>query len=156
MRALTPRSRLYVPGSTVLLVAGSLDQARLTFQYIRTWLEPTGQYRFLDSQTRVGITHTASNTKLRVMSSDSKRAFGIVGCPLIICDEPGVWEVTGRLERMFDAISDGARQTRLATSGDLPRHDCAVAFGMVATADCAWLWRVNVRDGAARGPAAVG
>ena len=129
IRALTPRSRLYKTGSTVLLVAGSLDQARLTFQYIRTALEPTGEYRWLDSQTRVGITHTASNTKLRVMSSDSKRAFGIVGCPLLIADEPGTWETTGG-ERMFDAI-----QTAQGKPGSPLR---AIYVGTIAPSRAGW------------------
>ena len=129
IRALTPRSRLYVPGSTVLLVAGSLDQARLTFAYIRAELEPTGQYRFLDSQTRVGITHEASNTKLRVMSSDSKRAFGIVGCPLLLADEPGTWEVTGG-QRMFDAI-----QTAQGKPGSPLR---VVYVGTIAPSRAGW------------------
>ena len=129
IRALTPRSRLYLAGSTVLLVAGSLDQARLTFAYIRAELEPTGQYRFLDSQTRVGITHEASNTKLRVMSSDSKRAFGIVGCPLLLADEPGTWETVGG-QRMFDAI-----QTAQGKPGSPLR---VVYVGTIAPSRAGW------------------
>ena len=44
--------------------AASLEQARLCFRFVRNALEPTGEYRFIDSVTRVGITHVPSNTRL--------------------------------------------------------------------------------------------
>ena len=53
--------------------------------------------------TRLGITHKPSNTKLRVFSSNAKAAFGIVGVPLAVLDEPGAFEVTGG-ELMYDAL----------------------------------------------------
>ena len=102
-RCLTPGDDLHVPGAEYLLCAASLEQARLSYLFSRADLEPTGEYRFLDSVTRIGITHKATNTRLRVMSSKAKSAFGIVGCPLLVGDEPGCWETTnGTL--MADAI----------------------------------------------------
>ena len=66
--------------------------------------EETGEYRFLDSSTRVGVTHKPTNTRLRVLSSKAKSAFGIVGCSLLVADEPGAWEnQNGAM--MYDAIS---------------------------------------------------
>ena len=62
-----------------------------------------GGYRFSDSTTRLGVTHTPTNTKLRILSSKAKTAMGIVGCPLLVADEPGSWEVVGG-ELMHDAI----------------------------------------------------
>ena len=88
-----PGDALHVPGAEYLLGSGSIKQSRLVFRYVREWLEPTDEYRFIDSTTRLGITHRASNTKLRVISSDGKTAKGIVGTPLMVCDEPGSWEV---------------------------------------------------------------
>ena len=73
------------------------------FRFVRADLEPTGRYRFLDSATRIGITHAPSNTKLRVLSSNGKTAMGIVNCPILVADEPGSWEVTGGT-LMHDAI----------------------------------------------------
>ena len=102
-RALTPGDELHVPGAEYLLLAASLEQARLTFRFTRADLEPRGGYRFIDSVTRIGVTHKPSNTKLRVMSSNSKSAFGIVGCPLLVADEPGAYEVVGG-QLMSDAI----------------------------------------------------
>ena len=78
-RCLTPGDDLHVPGAEYLLCAASLEQARLSYLFSRQDLEPTGEYRFLDSVTRIGITHKATNTRLRVMSSKARSAFGIVG-----------------------------------------------------------------------------
>ena len=103
-RCLTPGDSLHVPGAEYLLCAASLEQARNVYRPIRAELEPTGEYRFLDSVTRLGITHEPTNTKLRVMSSNAKTAFGIVGTPLLVADEPGAWEIVGG-ELMHDAIT---------------------------------------------------
>ena len=102
-RCLTPGDDLHVPGAEYLLCAASIEQARLCYRFIRAELEPTGGYSFIDSATRIGITHRRSNTRLRVLSSNGKTAMGIVGCPLLVADEPGSWETTGGT-LMFDAI----------------------------------------------------
>ena len=103
-RCLTPGDPLFVAGSEYLLCAASIEQARIVFRFVRAVLEPTGAYRWLDASTRIGITHTASNTRLRVLSSNAKTAMGIVGCPLLVADEPGSWETIGG-ELMHDAIT---------------------------------------------------
>ena len=102
-RCMTPGDALFKAGAEYLLCAASLEQARNVFRPIRAELEPTGDYRFIDSVTRLGITHEDSNTKLRVMSSNGKTAFGIVGTPLLVADEPGAWEIAGG-GLMHDAI----------------------------------------------------
>ena len=100
---MTPGDALFEEGAEYLLCAASLEQARNVYRPIRAELEPTGDYRFIDSVTRLGITHKRSNTKLRVMSSNAKTAFGIVGTPLLVADEPGAWEVVGG-HLLHDAI----------------------------------------------------
>ena len=107
-RCLTPGDALHVAGAEYLLCAASLEQARLCFRFIRAALEiddPDAYqpFRFLDSHTRIGIAHKATNTRLRVLSSNGKTAMGIVGCPLLVADEPGAWEVNGG-QLMADAI----------------------------------------------------
>ena len=103
-RCLTPGHAWNVPGSEYLLGAASLDQARNVFRPLRAAREPTGEYRFIDSVTRVGITHKPSNTRLRVMSPATlKTAFGIRDCPLAVLDEPGAWLTTGGT-LMWDAL----------------------------------------------------
>ena len=102
-RCLTPGDSLHVPGAEYLLCAASIEQARLCYRFIRAEIEATGEYSFIDSATRIGITHRRSNTRLRVLSSNGKTAMGIVGCPLLVADEPGSWEVNGGT-LMYDAI----------------------------------------------------
>ena len=101
-RCLSPGDSLYVKGSEYLLCAASIEQARLVYRFIRAELEPTGGYSFIDSATRIGITEKKTFTRLRVLSSNSKTAFGIVGCPLLVADEPGSWETNGG-QLMYDA-----------------------------------------------------
>ena len=136
-RCLTPKDKLHVAGAEYLLCAASIEQARLCFRFIRASLEPTGEYRFLDSSTRIGITHTASNTKLRVLSSNGKTAMGIVGCPLLVADEPGSWETVGG-ELMHDAI-----ETALGKPGSPMR---ALFIGTLAPATGGW-WHQMVEGG---------
>ena len=106
-RCLTPDDPLHVPGAEYLLAAASIEQARLVYRFVRDALEPAGDYRFLDSAMRIGVTHKPTKTRLRVLSSNAKTAFGIVGCPLLVADEPGSWEVTGG-QLMHDAIATSA------------------------------------------------
>ena len=82
-------------GTESVLCAASIEQARIVFRVAREVLEPTDAYRFLDSHTRIGITHKDTNTKLRVIGSNGRTAMGLVGCPWAVCDEPGSWEVNG-------------------------------------------------------------
>ena len=136
-RCLTPGDKLHVPGAEYLLCAASLEQARLSYLFSRADLEPTGEYRFLDSVTRIGITHPKTNTRLRVMSSKAKSAFGIVGCPLLVADEPGSWETqNGTL--MFDAI-----QTALGKPGSAMR---AIYIGTLAPSRSGW-WHDLIQGG---------
>ena len=102
-RALTPGDAFYVAGGETVLCAGSIEQARIVFRVARRILEPTGQYRFLDSATRCGITHKTTGTRLRVLGSNARTAFGFVDVPLVISDEPGAWEVNGG-QLLHDAI----------------------------------------------------
>ena len=102
-RSLTPGDGLFVPNAENLLVSGSIEQSRTVYRFIRSMLGEAN-YRYLDSAPRLGITHTPSLTRLRVLSSDSKRALGIVGARLVIADEPGSWD-SARGELMFDYLS---------------------------------------------------
>ena len=105
-RCLTVGDPLFRAGAEYLLAAASLDQARICFRFVRHELEdgPRGSdYTFLDSHQRIGIRHKPTNTRLRVLSSDARTAFGLVGSPLIVCDEPGAWRtIAGEL--LFTAI----------------------------------------------------
>ena len=136
-RCLTPGDELHEAGKEYLLLAASLEQARLSYLFSRADLEPTGEYRFLDSVTRIGITHKATNTRLRVMSSKAKSAFGIVHCPLLVGDEPGCWE-TANGQLMADAI--------FTAQGKPGSNMRAVLIGTLAPSSGGW-WHELVAGG---------
>ena len=73
----------------VVLIAGSIEQARIVFRFARHFLGEDG-YRYLDSSTRYSITSPAS-AKLRVIGSNPKTTMGLVNCAVVIADEPGAW-----------------------------------------------------------------
>ena len=110
-RILTGELKKRIPHQEYHLCAASIEQARKVYRFIKADLLPRplkrGRWRFIDSTTRIGITyedeHGDALTKLTVLSSKGKTAMGIVGCPVLVADEPGSWEVIGG-ELMYDAI----------------------------------------------------
>ena len=136
-RCLTPGDALFVSGAEYLQCAGSIEQARIVFRFVRADLEATGEYRFLDSATRIGICHKPTNTRLRVLSSNGKTGMGIVGCPILVCDEAGSWETVGG-QLMWDAIT-----TAQGKPGSKMR---VILIGTVAPAMSGW-WPELVADG---------
>ena len=103
-RVLDPADSLFRSGTESVLLAASIEQARIVYRFVRENLEPRGGYRFLDSVTRCGITHVSSNTRLRIIGSNGKTAMGLVNTPFAVCDEPGAWEQRGGA-LMWDALS---------------------------------------------------
>ena len=136
-RILDPDDDLFRPGTESVLCAASIEQARIVFRFAREVLEPTGRYRFLDSHTRIGIVHPATNTRLRVIGSNGKTAMGLVGCPWAICDEPGAWETNGGT-LLHDAI-----MTAMGKPGSPLR---ALFIGTLAPAVSGW-WHDLIDDG---------
>ncbi len=136
-RVLTPGDPLFVPGAESVLVAASLEQARIVFRFLRADIEPSGEYRFLDSHTRIAAVHEATGTRLRVIGSNGRTAMGLVNTPLAICDEPGAWLPTG------GALVHDAIQTAMAKPGSPLR---AVYIGTLAPAIGGW-WHNLVKDG---------
>ena len=136
-RILTESDPLFRSGTESVLCAASIEQARIVFRFARETLEGRGGYRFLDSHTRIGITHKATNTRLRVIGSNGKTAMGLVGCPWAICDEPGAWETNGGT-LLHDAI-----ETAKGKPGSPLR---AVYIGTLAPAVSGW-WHDMIADG---------
>ena len=139
-RALTPGDPLHVPGGECVIVAASLEQGRICYRFARDVLEPRGGYRFLDSNTRIGIVHKATNSRLRVVGSNAKGSFGFVGVPLVIADEPGAYEVVGG-QMMADAI--------LTAQGKPGSPLRAIFIGTLAPAVAGW-WHDMIADGSNR------
>ena len=138
VRILTPGDSLFRAGTESVLCAASIEQSRIVFRFARAELESSGgDYRFLDSHTRCGIVHKPTNTRLRVLGSNGKTAFGLVGCPWAICDEPGAWEILGGT-MLHDAI-----ETAKGKPGSPLR---SVYIGTLAPATGGW-WHDMVTDG---------
>ena len=128
-RVLTPSDDLFRPGTESVLCAGTLEQARIVFRFLRGMLEDRGGYSFTDSANRISCSHAGTRTRLRVIGSNARGAFGLVGCPWVIADEPGAWEVRGG-ELLFDAI-----ETAKGKPGSPLR---AVYIGTLAPAVSGW------------------
>ena len=153
-RFLTPSDSLYVGNNfEVVLLAGSLEQSRFVFRQARIELEErsaqdclfdysekesSNEYSFIDSVSRLGIKHKKTNARLRVISSDSKKAFGFVGVRYVIGDEPGTWETIGG-QRMFDAIMTSAAKVNSELK--------AILIGTIAPADETSWWAELIAKG---------
>ena len=136
-RAMTPGDRLFQAGKEHVLVSGSLEQARIVFRVMRDILEPLGGYRWVDSTQRIGATHLATNSRLRVISSSAKHSFGLLGVGLAILDEPGALEnVGGSLlaDSLFTSVSKPDSPIKL------------VMIGTLAPSTSGW-WHDVVEDG---------
>lgn len=103
-QALTPGSPTFNPGVEVLGASASLEQSRVMLAFCREALaEREDAYRWLDSGQRLAVTHKASGTKFRILSSSGKRAMGLANFSTIYADEPGAWEARGGA-LMWDAL----------------------------------------------------
>ena len=137
--SLDPTGPLHVPGGESILLASSLDQARAVFRFLRARCDGP-DFRYLDSGQRVAATHVPTHTRVRVASSDAKRAFGFVGARLIVGDEPAAWQERGGA-LMHDALE---------TSGG--KNECTlILIGTRAPASEGGWWRRLVDGGSEPG-----
>ena len=102
-RILDPGDVLFRPGTESVLVAGSMEQARICFRVARRGLEPKGGYDFTDAANRIAIRHPGTRTGLRLIGSNPKTAFGLLDTSYAILDECGAWELQAGA-RLFDSI----------------------------------------------------
>ena len=103
-RLLTPGDDLFRAGTESIVIAATLEQARICYRVARDILGDGRDYRMSDSLTRCQITHKPTKTVLQVRSSNAKGALGLLNCPLVIGDEPGAWGVREG-QAMFDALT---------------------------------------------------
>ena len=116
-RALTPGDRLFEPGVENILVSASRPQAGIVLEFARQALGDNKGYRWGMN----GAIHVSTRTRVRVISSDSRRAMGLgANVRIVVADEPGAWSPTaGR--RLWDAITTalGKRKTTVVAVGTL-------------------------------------
>ena len=119
-RSLTPGDPLHEDAVENILVAASRSQAAIVLEFTRTFLADEGGYRWRAD----GVEHLASRARVRIISSDSRRAMGLgANCRLAVCDEPGSWAPqSGR--RLWDAVCGSIGKRRMTV----------VAIGTIAPA----------------------
>ena len=116
-RSLTPGDPLFEAGVENILVSSSTNQARIVLDFAHAELGESDAYRWRAD----GVVHLDSRARVRIVSSDARRALGLgASVRLIIADEPGAWSpIQGR--RLFDAMltSLGKRKTQILVVGTL-------------------------------------
>ena len=116
-RSVTPGDALFEPGVENILVSSSTAQARIVLEFARQALGSAEGYRWRND----GVVHLESRARVRIVSSDARRALGLgANVRIIIADEPGAWSpIQGR--RLWDAMltSLGKRRTQIIIVGTL-------------------------------------
>ena len=116
-RSLTPEDPLHEAAVENILVSSSRAQAKIVLEFARQALGDTPGFRWSDT----GVIHKASRARVRIISSDSRRALGLgAHVRLIVCDEPAAWAPTAG-KRLWDAMATslGKRQTQIVAVGTL-------------------------------------
>ena len=116
-RSLTPDDPLFEPAVENILVSSSMNQARIVLDFAHAALGDAVGYRW----NKNGVEHEESRARVRIVSSDARRALGLgANVRIIIADEPGAWSpIQGR--RLWDAMltSLGKRKTQILIVGTL-------------------------------------
>ena len=116
-RSLTPGDPLHEPAVENILVAASRAQAGIVLEFARAALGESKKYRWRND----GVVHLDSRARVRIVSSDARRALGLgANVRIVVADEPGAWSPTaGR--RLWDAITTalGKRRMTIVAVGTL-------------------------------------
>ena len=116
-RSISPGDQLFDAGVENVLVSASRPQASIVLEFARQALGDADGYRW----RKDGVEHVETRTRVRVISSDSRRALGLgANVRIVIADEPGAWSPTaGR--RLWDAVCTalGKRKMTVVAVGTL-------------------------------------
>ena len=92
--------------SDLTIVAGSFDQSRIAFRFIKNFmrekLEDRTKWRVIDSPNSALLENRDSGARVRCISSDARRALGLSGS--FLADEPASWPRT-TTNQMYAALS---------------------------------------------------
>ena len=138
-RALKPSDDpLFVSGSESVLVSASRPMAELTLEAARLSLGDDPEFRW----RRDGVEHLRTRTRCRVLSSDSRRAYGLgASLNLAILDEPGAFQPTSG-ERLWQSLL-----------GSLGKNSSAriLACGTLAPGTIGGWWQTFIEAGSGPG-----
>ena len=129
---------LYVEGAESVLVSASRPMAELTLEAARLVLGDDPEFRW----RRDGVEHVKTRTRCRVLSSDSRRAYGLGSAMNIaVLDEPGSFAPTSG-ERLWRALL-----------GSLGKNSSAriLACGTIAPAAVGSWWQTFIEAGSGPG-----
>ena len=108
VRCLTPGDKLYFAGGEIPLFSGSIEQCRLVYRAAVKILESQGrlgEFRFVDSATRIAITRRGCKTRVKAIGSNPRTSLGLgVGNPIVVIDEPAALH-TQAGTALWDSIS---------------------------------------------------
>ena len=114
-RSLTPGDSLHEDAVENILVSSSRAQAGIVLEFAHQALGDAPGYRWSDG----GVIHVESRARVRVISSDAKRALGLgAHVALIVADEPAAWQTGLRLWNAM-VTSLGKRKTQIIAIGTL-------------------------------------
>ena len=129
---------LFVEGAESVLVSASRPMAALTLEAARLVLGDDPEFRW----RRDGVEHVKTRTRCRVLSSDSRRAYGLGSAMnLAILDEPGSFAPTSG-ERLWRALL-----------GSLGKNSSSriLACGTIAPAAVGSWWQTFIESGCGPG-----
>ena len=115
-RSLSPDDELFEAGCENILVSSSRAQAGIVLEFARQALGEADGYRWRND----GATHVETRTRVRVISSDARRALGLgANCRLVVADEPSAWGPNGL--RLWSALTGalGKRRMQILVIGTL-------------------------------------
>ena len=136
-RSLTPGDPLHEPAVENVLVASSRPQASIVLDFARAALGESTDYRW----SKDGVIHLESRARVRVLSSDSRRALGIgASVRLVIADEPGAWMPTSGA-RLWDAVITSLGKRKMTV----------IAVGTIAPAAVTSWWPQFIAAGSGAG-----
>ena len=102
-RCLTPGDRLHQPNKEYLLISGSIGQSRHVFTAMLNFID-VDDYSISQNMRELKAVHKKTKANVLTLSSNAKTAMGLgLNNPLIVCDEPGSWDVNKGYQ-MFQAL----------------------------------------------------
>lgn len=160
-RALTPGDMLYRKGTESHLVASTIGQSRKTcFKLLRKLVEaadPDGKaFKISESANACHVRRRACNTRVSVVAPSAKATLGLVGCPLVIVDEPGSYDIDGGAalwDSLTTALGKPDSELRLFVIGHLAPKATAAGhwfFDLVARGSHGRTWVYAVQGDPAK------
>ena len=145
--SITPGSPTYERAIEVLAVSASLEQSRVLLGFVREALaDAEDDYRWLDSGQHLTVTHKATRTRLRILSSSGKRAMGL--SPVLYDLRRRTWKLGAPWRRAHVGCPTPEPRQAFRAAAVLDRHQSSRRRGLMV----AWALRRGQRGGERTSP----